>query len=131
VEDVASKAAALGLEAEPVGSEAGSVELSDPHDNVDPDDAATRKQPAWWETARARKQVREARILASQASSSPTAASDLVDQASRTGSVPMPAFGTESEWPSAAAGSGVESPIALARRQQLEESRGNYERGRR
>jgi hypothetical protein len=40
--------------------------FSDPGENVDSDDAATQEQPTWWETARARKQVREARMLPSR-----------------------------------------------------------------
>jgi hypothetical protein len=122
VEEVATKSADLGLEIEPAGSEAGSVEVSDPRDNASLDDAATQEQPAWWETARAKKLERDARILASQASRPPTAASEQVDRAPRTGLGSMQASGTEAD---------VESPIALARKQQREESRANYERGRR
>jgi hypothetical protein len=128
VEEVASKAAALGLNTEP---EAGSVEPSDAQHDEGPDDADRREPPPWWETARARKQERDAQILASQASHFPTMARNRVDRASRTGSESIPASGTESQWPSDAGGSDEESPIALARKRQREESRENFERGRR
>jgi hypothetical protein len=94
---------------------------SDPGENVDSDDAARQEQPAWW-TARVRKQERDGRMLASQASRPPTTASDQVDRASRTGSGSLPTSRTEDIGT---------SPIALARKQQREESCANYERGRR
>jgi hypothetical protein len=86
-----------------------------------------REPPPWWKTARARQQEREARIVASQASRSAQmesglAQSERLDRAPRTESVSMPASGTEGD---------EESRIALARKQQREESRAKYERGRR
>jgi hypothetical protein len=104
------------------------VTRSEASETVDPDDetGSERKVPGW-EAERAKTQERDARTLASQVRRSAQAAAGFVesgrlDRGSRTGTGSIPASATESD---------VESPIALARKQQREESRANYERGRR